>query len=130
MERGEHFKEAKASLLLGLGACNDLGVPRRVKAVLHLVELQRAILVGIKLVESLEDKALSKWVQLAAEGREELIEADLTVTTGVEHVEEALCIAGAHPWHSKAVKDRLEFAHAELAGTVSIHDGKLFLEVD
>lgn len=130
MERSEHFKETKAGLLCRLDPRDDIRVPRWVEIILYLFYLQCAVAIRIKLVEGLGDKALAQGVQLSTECSKELIETDLTITTGIENIKEALSITSAHAWHSIVVKNSLELAQAEFTGAIAIHDSKLLFEAD
>ena len=78
-------------------------MPRWVKVVLHFLKLEGAVAVRVELVKSLVDKSLSNWVQLAAEGSQKFVKADLTVTTGVEDIEESLSVTGTHAWNAVVV---------------------------
>lgn len=130
MERSEHLEEAKAALLNILEASNHIRVSGGIELVFDFLKLQNSITVSIELVESLVHKSLSNWAHFTTECCQKFIEADLTVTTGIEHTKEAFGITGAHSWHTVVIKDSLELTETELARTISVHDRELLLEAD
>ena len=114
VEGGEHLKEAKASLLSRFGSSDDIRVSGWVEVVLHFFELERAVTVCIKLVESFGDEALAEGIQLTTEGSQKFVKADLAITTPVENAEKTLSIAGTHAWDAVVVENGLELREGEL----------------
>lgn len=89
-------------------------MPCWIEAVLDFFDLESTVTIGIKFVESFVDKALSKGIQITAEGSQKFIETDLSISTFIKNGKETLSIASTHAWNTIVVKDSLELAETEL----------------
>jgi hypothetical protein len=105
----EKVEEFKSGFLNGLETRLHIGVARRVKLTLHLIEVEGAVFARVEPAERLLDQTTAVVAKLTDNGVHEFLERNQTIIIVIKCFEEKQNFRLAHARHLKVIDGILEF---------------------
>mmetsp|Transcript_15351 Transcript_15351/g.14948 ORF Transcript_15351/g.14948 Transcript_15351/m.14948 type:complete len:526 (-) Transcript_15351:178-1755(-) len=124
---GEQVIELIPALFNGFEAALDVGVPGGVELLFDLVDLQRAVAVGVELLEGLAHQTHPHLAQLPQQRPHELLKVDRPIPILIKDGEEDLGFLLGDA-HLVVVQSLFELIHVQGATPVTVHDLELPLQ--